>query len=74
MELWLGAVELPERRRSGPPAPLLDRLRGDPFLAAMLPRLFEVDGLGARMIFDEVATTWEERERHALPTALARRD
>ncbi|MFG3712936.1 DUF6493 family protein [Micromonospora sp. NPDC047730] len=72
VELWLGAVELPDRRRSGPPTPLADRLRSDPFLAAMLPRLFEVDGLGSRMMFDEVATTWEKRERHVLPTALAR--
>ncbi|MEU4482219.1 hypothetical protein AB0F68_29765 [Micromonospora sp. NPDC023966] len=27
--------------------PLLDRLRDDPFLDALLPRLFEVDGVGA---------------------------
>ncbi|MER7417088.1 DUF6493 family protein [Micromonospora peucetia] len=71
VELWLGSLELPDRRRAGQPATLTERLRDDPFLTAMLPRLFEVDGLGSRMTFDEVTTTWDERQRHVLPTALA---
>ncbi|RLK25606.1 hypothetical protein DER29_3615 [Micromonospora sp. M71_S20] len=72
VELWLDSVQLPDRRRAGRPAPLIERLRDDPFLDAMLPRLFEIDGLGLRMTFDEVTTTWDERRRHVLPTALAR--
>ncbi|MEU4777274.1 DUF6493 family protein [Micromonospora sp. NPDC023633] len=72
VELWLNSVASPQRRRHAQPAPVEDRLRDDPFLATMLPRLFEVDGLGAPMMFDEVVTTWEERRRHPLPTALAR--
>ncbi|MGI5521567.1 DUF6493 family protein [Micromonospora sp. CA-259024] len=31
--------------------PLLDRLRADPFLDVLLPRLFEVDGVGAELSF-----------------------
>ncbi|MEU2663485.1 DUF6493 family protein [Micromonospora sp. NPDC007220] len=71
VELWLDSVQLPDRRRAGRPATLIERLRDDPFLDAMLPRLFEIDGLGLRMTFDEVTTTWDERRRHVLPTALA---
>ncbi|MFY1593822.1 DUF6493 family protein [Micromonospora sp. WMMD737] len=72
VELWLNSLQLPQRGHAGPPAPLTARLRDDPFLHAMLPRLFEIDGLGTRMTFDEVTTTWPERRRHILPTALAR--
>ncbi|MEV4481798.1 DUF6493 family protein [Micromonospora coxensis] len=36
-----------QRPHDPPQPPLLDRLRADPFLDALLPRLFEVDGLGA---------------------------
>ncbi|WP_030487064.1 hypothetical protein [Micromonospora chokoriensis] len=32
-------------------APLLDRLRADPFLDALVPRLFEVDGIGTDLAF-----------------------
>ncbi|MEU8264207.1 DUF6493 family protein [Micromonospora sp. NPDC048999] len=70
VQLWLTEVAFPEGR-TGRPVPLVDRLRADPFRAAMLPRLFEVDGLGTTMMFDEVVTTWEDRRRHALPAALA---
>ncbi|SCF05539.1 hypothetical protein GA0074695_3152 [Micromonospora viridifaciens] len=70
VQLWLTSVAFPEQR-TGRPVPLVDRLRADPFRAALLPRLFEVDGLGTTMLFDEVVTTWEERRRHALPAALA---
>ncbi|MFG1893183.1 hypothetical protein ACGFIP_04180 [Micromonospora zamorensis] len=31
--------------------PMLDRLRADPFLDALVPRLFEVDGIGADLAF-----------------------
>ncbi|MEV6810821.1 DUF6493 family protein [Micromonospora sp. NPDC051296] len=72
VQLWLNAVEFPDRFRRGRPVPVADRLRADPFLPAMLPRLFEVDGLGALMMFDVVYRDWENRERHALLTALAR--
>ncbi|MEU6077807.1 DUF6493 family protein [Micromonospora sp. NPDC047074] len=71
VELWLEAAALPDRQHRSRPTPLIDRLRADPFLTAMLPRLFEVDGLGTRMTFDEITTTWEDRQRHPLPTALA---
>ncbi|SCL72535.1 DUF6493 family protein [Micromonospora peucetia] len=71
VELWLNSVEQPDRR-ANQSTPLIERLRADPFLTAMLPRLFEVDGLGSRMMFDEVTTTGDERQRHVLPTALAR--
>ncbi|MFJ6197541.1 DUF6493 family protein [Micromonospora sp. NPDC092111] len=71
VQLWLSAVEFPDRHRRDRPVPLVDRLRADPFLAVMLPRLFEVDGLGAQMMFDEVGPGGQGWEQHALPTALA---
>ncbi|MFI6162894.1 DUF6493 family protein [Micromonospora haikouensis] len=71
VELWVQSLATPDRRR-GAPVPLLDRLRNDPLLPALLPRLFEIDGIGAPMMFDEVHTDWESRHRHVLPTALAR--
>ncbi|WP_446215592.1 hypothetical protein [Micromonospora sp. IBHARD004] len=43
--------------------PLLDRLRADPFLDVLLPRLFEVDGVGADLTFGG--------DRQAAPRALA---
>ncbi|MFU8850813.1 hypothetical protein ACNAW0_07485 [Micromonospora sp. SL1-18] len=47
--------------------PLLDRLRADPFLDVLLPRLFEVDGLGS-----ELASWGFGDDRQAAPRALAR--
>ncbi|MEV6373296.1 hypothetical protein [Micromonospora musae] len=44
-------------------APLADRLRVDPFLDVLLPRLFEVDGIG-----DYLNSTYE---RQRVPQALA---
>ncbi|MDG4819231.1 DUF6493 family protein [Micromonospora sp. WMMD956] len=70
VELWVQSLGMPDRRR-GAPVPLVDRLRADPLLPALLPRLFEIDGLGGPMMFDEVHTDWENRRRHVLPTALA---
>ncbi|MFE9689260.1 hypothetical protein [Micromonospora sp. NPDC005806] len=43
--------------------PLVDRLRADPFLDVLLPRLFEVDGVGADLTFGG--------DRQAAPRALA---
>ena len=71
VQLWLNSVAFPDHR-GGRSVPLVDRLRADPFRSVMLPRLFEVDGLGTTMMFDEVVTTWEERRRNVLPAALAR--
>ncbi|WP_431729463.1 DUF6493 family protein [Verrucosispora sp. TAA-831] len=70
VQQWLTAVQFPDRGRRGSPTPVADRLRDDPFLPAMLPRLFEVDGIGTQMMFDVVWKRWADRERHALPTAL----
>ncbi|GAA2527519.1 hypothetical protein [Winogradskya humida] len=36
--------------------PLADRLRDDPFLRALLPRLFEVDTVGLRLHFPDLCT------------------
>ncbi|MEE6263086.1 DUF6493 family protein [Plantactinospora sonchi] len=47
---------------------LPDRLRADPFLDALVPRLFEIDGLGTRLTFR--STTGQEET--TLPAALAR--
>ncbi|MET8360212.1 DUF6493 family protein [Micromonospora sp. NPDC005171] len=44
-------------------APLLDRLRADPFLDPLLPRLFEVDGVGTDLGFSG--------DGQAVPAALA---
>ncbi|WP_341720945.1 DUF6493 family protein [Micromonospora sp. FIMYZ51] len=71
VQLWLGAVEFPDRHHRGRSVPIADRLRDDPFLPMMLPRLFEVDGLGTQMMFAVVHRRWEDREQHALLTALA---
>ncbi|MEU2611068.1 DUF6493 family protein [Micromonospora sp. NPDC007271] len=45
--------------------PLLDRLRADPFLDALLPRLFEVDGAGL-----ELASWGFGDDRQTVPRAL----
>ncbi|SCG37978.1 DUF6493 family protein [Micromonospora rifamycinica] len=71
VELWVVSLPADEHRRSGPRQLVLDRLRTDPFLPALLPRLFEVDGLGTTMMYDEVLTTGADRRRHPLPAALA---
>ncbi|MDG4838623.1 hypothetical protein O7631_19095 [Micromonospora sp. WMMD967] len=42
---------------------LLDRLRADPFLDTVLPRLFEVDGIGTDLAYRGVG--------HSVPSALA---
>ncbi|MET8833818.1 hypothetical protein ABZV78_07875 [Micromonospora sp. NPDC004540] len=44
---WAHAMWWQPLRDRQQAAPLLDRLRTDPFLDALLPRLFEVDGIGA---------------------------
>ncbi|MFF0721579.1 DUF6493 family protein [Micromonospora sp. NPDC003816] len=71
VQQWLTAVQFPDRGRRGAPTPVADRLRDDPFLPAMLPRLFEVDGIGTQMMFDVHWKSWDEPKRHALLTALA---
>ncbi|MFI7575615.1 hypothetical protein [Micromonospora sp. NPDC049497] len=52
-----------QRPHDGQQRPLLDRLRADPFLEALLPRLFEVDGVGADLSFGG--------DGQAVPRALA---
>ncbi|QOC95326.1 hypothetical protein D0Q02_16650 [Micromonospora craniellae] len=71
VQLWLTAVQFPDRGRRGAPTPVADRIRDDPFLPAMLPRLFEADGIGTQMMFDVHWKSWDEPKRHALLTALA---
>ncbi|MFC6016121.1 DUF6493 family protein [Plantactinospora solaniradicis] len=66
VEGWLDSLAWPTQRLR--PYPLIDRLRADPFLDAMLPRLFEVDGIGTRMAFQDLKT----REPLALPHTLIR--
>ncbi|MEH1059405.1 hypothetical protein V6U89_29880 [Micromonospora sp. CPCC 206171] len=66
VEGWLALMAWPPEWQR--PVPLVDRLRADGFLDALVPRLFEVDGAGTRMSFDEVMTD----EKLALPRALAR--
>ncbi|SCL23006.1 hypothetical protein GA0074692_1499 [Micromonospora pallida] len=62
---WVSDLSWPrDGRRNGP---LAERLAADPFLDALLPRLFEVDGVGVAMAFDDSST----REKMALPRALA---
>ncbi|TCC00655.1 hypothetical protein E0H26_00225 [Micromonospora zingiberis] len=72
VQLWLNALQIPDRYHRGRPVPVVELLRGDPFLPVMLPRLFEVDGIGSQMMFAVVYRNWENRERHALLTALVR--
>ncbi|MER6594607.1 DUF6493 family protein, partial [Micromonospora purpureochromogenes] len=66
VEGWLALMAWPPEWQR--PVPLVDRLRADVFLEALVPRLFEVDGAGTRMSFDEFMTD----EKLALPRALAR--
>ncbi|WP_405433557.1 hypothetical protein [Micromonospora sp. NBC_00617] len=66
VEGWLALMAWPPQWQR--PVPLVDRLRADVFLDALVPRLFEVDGAGTRMSFDEFMTD----EKLALPRALAR--
>ncbi|WP_410812765.1 DUF6493 family protein [Micromonospora sp. 067-2] len=66
VEGWLALMAWPPEWQR--PVPLVDRLRADVFLDALVPRLFEVDGAGTRMSFDELMTD----EKLALPRALAR--
>lgn len=57
--------------REGVHRPLIERLRADPYLDALLPRLFEVDGLGvelARRDWDREQRRWGEQP--AVPLAL----
>ncbi|GIJ78672.1 hypothetical protein SAMN05443287_102362 [Micromonospora phaseoli] len=72
VQLWLTAVDSPDRFHRGQPAPVVDRLRDDPFLAAMLPRLFEVDGIGTQMMFIAAHQNWNDPGPPAVPAALAR--
>ncbi|WP_229402399.1 DUF6493 family protein [Micromonospora okii] len=70
VELWVRSLAWPERHR-GAPVPLPDRLRADPLLPALLPRLFEIDGLGASMTFDEIVSNRQDRRPVVLSAALA---
>ncbi|MEV4625164.1 DUF6493 family protein [Micromonospora sp. NPDC049523] len=66
---WIGHLQawhLGDERR-----PLIDRMRADPYLDALLPRLFEVDGLGvelARSTWDQHQRRWDHRP--AMPATL----
>ncbi|MEV4694925.1 hypothetical protein AB0K27_27885 [Micromonospora echinospora] len=62
---WAAAQGWPAPR--GTRLPTVDRLRADPFLDALLPRLFEVDGVGTELARGDGAGT----DSHALPRALA---
>ncbi|GIG88717.1 DUF6493 family protein [Plantactinospora endophytica] len=66
VEGWLAEMSWPTEWARA--APLVDRLRADPFLDPLLPRLFEVDGLGGRLGFEDHRT----RTPMALPHALVR--
>ncbi|WP_067496346.1 hypothetical protein [Actinoplanes sp. TFC3] len=57
----------PEPPRSPKLEALVDRLRDDPFLPVLLPRLFEVDALGSRMLFRDPGLA----QGHAFPAAIA---
>ncbi|NED53707.1 hypothetical protein G3I24_22760, partial [Micromonospora aurantiaca] len=60
---WATAQGSPGPRGNRPPT--VDRLRADPFLDPLLPRLFEVDGVGAELARGDGTGT------EALPRALA---
>ncbi|MEU4666336.1 hypothetical protein AB0F83_31840, partial [Micromonospora chalcea] len=62
---WAAAQGSPAPRGTRPPT--VDRLRADPFLDALLPRLFEVDGVGTELARGDGAGT----DADALPRALA---
>ncbi|MEU5726470.1 DUF6493 family protein [Micromonospora sp. NPDC047738] len=61
---WARAMWWRPGNRQRPP--LLDRLRADPFLDVLLPRLFEVDGVGL-----ELTAGGAGGDRQAVPQALA---
>ncbi|RKR87767.1 hypothetical protein BDK92_2059 [Micromonospora pisi] len=66
---WLGHLLGWSRHDDRPP--LLDRMRTDPYLDLLLPRLFEVDGLGtelARRGWDQQTRRWSDQP--AVPYAL----
>ncbi|TMQ91285.1 hypothetical protein ETD83_31655 [Actinomadura soli] len=46
-------------------------LAEDPFLDALVPRLFEVDGVGAALAFDQARPQWDESRKGAWASALA---
>ncbi|MFG2082191.1 hypothetical protein ACGFI5_17660 [Micromonospora tulbaghiae] len=60
---WAAAQGWPDPRGTRPPT--VDRLRADPFLDALLPRLFEVDGVGTEL------ARGDGTDSNALPRALA---
>ncbi|WDZ83466.1 DUF6493 family protein [Micromonospora cathayae] len=62
---WVAAVLWPPEQQRA--LPLRNRLAADPFLDALVPRLFEVDGLGARLATEDFRT----RETMGIPRALA---
>ncbi|MGI5151977.1 hypothetical protein ACQEVC_37385 [Plantactinospora sp. CA-294935] len=64
VEGWLDEMSWPSGGREAPPLP--DRLRADPFLDPLLPRLFEVDGLGGRLGFEDYHTGAAMALPHAL--------
>ncbi|MER7416079.1 DUF6493 family protein [Micromonospora peucetia] len=66
VEGWVATMAWPAEPLQ--PLPLLERLRADPFLDALLPRLFEVDGIGAQM----PSTDFRGNVETGLPGALAR--
>ncbi|MGC5051471.1 DUF6493 family protein [Micromonospora sp. DT48] len=71
VRLWLTAVDSPATFHQGQPPPVADRLRDDPFLAVMLPRLFEVDDIGNLMLGITDHHDRTDPGRPVLPPALA---
>jgi hypothetical protein len=64
---WIGHLR---QQQGDQDVSLLERLRADPYLDALLPRIFEVDGLGS----DLEMGNWDQARRRwdpALPSALA---
>ncbi|MEE6308783.1 hypothetical protein V1634_27545 [Plantactinospora veratri] len=64
VEGWLDELSWASGGRQAPPLP--DRLRADPFLDTLLPRLFEIDGLGSRVGFEDYYTETAMALPHAL--------
>ncbi|MEU9506095.1 hypothetical protein AB0D32_07410 [Micromonospora sp. NPDC048170] len=65
VEGWVATMAWPPEPSQS--LPLLERLRADPFLVALVPRLFEVDGIGTRL----PSTDFRGIEETGLPGALA---
>ncbi|MDY7089351.1 MAG: DUF6493 family protein [Actinomycetota bacterium] len=67
---WLVAFEQDVQRRHDP---LADRLRHSPLLDALLPAVFEIDGLGSHLtnmtVFDRESGRWTDTP--AFPSAIA---